>query len=1134
MDLDNTPLDQIFTRVSSPVLERIILLAQKELERRKKSGDILIYHFIIYICYTIIMIALLGLMLRSTPPGVKFRNEGQFWFDINFPYIWYANCVLLLFLFKGMSSSKYTYLCYKKLRLVCINMLQARCRYTVLVMFITSLAKMLLLRSHPDIINPGPDKTLNLVYCNVNGLIKMHTIGGDQPEFQVSKLRDLKGYLFTYSPDIVVLNETWLNKYISEGELISDKYYSIFRKDRTEKDMKTFGKKGGGGVLILCKNNIGVDTEIVKAKTDLPIVTILLKHKNITPLCISTFYRYDYSGLEHFKEAERYYTNLAKKFKNLTIIGDLNLSSVDNWDVPVSNNSTHESFINLFSSLGLKSLVNIPTHRDGNILDLLLTNIDTSYNNVMLEENSLVKSDHLTLKCEIKFKKSRPKYKNCKKFSYRKADWDSLNKELLGIDWLAQFKDLSAEQSLQIFKSRLDIALRHNVPLVSVKIGSQPPWYDEELRQLKKSFDNSRKNFLKNKDSIVAKEEYELKEHQYRALAIEKEISFLELSSIDEHTPNANVSKKFFKHVKSKTNSTRIPETVHFNNNFSSVSHRKCEMFNEFFCNQFTESSTYQETVDMDRDHTTDFNSEKFRYDEILKILKKLDVSKATGPDNIDGVVLRKCHKSLAYPLTLIFNKSYSEGCIPTEWKTANVVPVHKKGDRSCVENYRPISLTCLIMKVFEKLIRERLYKASLDKITPYQHGFVPFKSCTSQLIEFNCELALNINNRYQTDIVYFDFQKAFDSVSHDVIIRKLKNEFNLEGKMLRFLINYLSGRQQRVVLDGDFSEWVEVRSGVPQGSILGPFLFVLFINDIVNVVRDDDITKIRLYADDLKIWRIINSDEDSLQPDIDRLVQWANDNKMIFHPNKCKLLRCTKNINRRQLNYHLDRNEIKLCENEIDLGVSTNYKLSPIEHQKNVVSKASQRLGLVKRVGVLVTCPLKKKNLYISLVRSLFEHCSQIWRPVSDSSLLKFESLQKRATKWIFGETDTSYSLETYVKKLREIDVLPMTQKFQYNDLKLFHKIFYETSPIKFPSFLQKYHPESHDRRTTRQQTKRDRTNIICTEQPRVDLFKNSYFYRCHLEWNLLPQELRKTTEHNLFSSKLKDHLWNALHDTS
>ena len=439
-------------RVGGKKIKIDIINTDNNKRQYNETTDILIYHFSIYMCYTILMIALLGLMFRSTPPPVKVRNEGrfEFGFDTNSPYIWYANCILLLFLVKGMSSSKYVYLCYKKLRSVCIFMLKVRCRFTVLVMFVTSLAKMLLLRSHPDIINPGPDKNLNLVYCNVNGLIKMHTIGGDQPEFQASKLRDLKAYLFTYSPDIVVLNETWLNKYISEGELISDKYYSIYRKDRTEKDMKTFSKKGGGGVLILCKNNNGVETEIVKTKTELPIVTILLKYKNITPLCISTFYRYDYSGLEYFKEAERYYTNLAKKFKNLTIVGDLNLSSVDNWDVPVSNNnnSTHESFINLFSSLGLKSLVNVPTHRDGNILDLLLTNIDDAYSNVLLEENCLVKSDHLTLKCEIKFKKSRPKYKNCKKFSYRKADWDSLNKELLGIDWLGQFKDLSAEQCL--------------------------------------------------------------------------------------------------------------------------------------------------------------------------------------------------------------------------------------------------------------------------------------------------------------------------------------------------------------------------------------------------------------------------------------------------------------------------------------------------------------------------------------------------------------------------------------------------------------------------------------------------------------------------------------------------------------
>ena len=155
-------------------------------------------------------------------------------------------------------------------------------------------------------------------------------------------------------------------------------------------------------------------------------------------------------------------------------------------------------------------------------------------------------------------------------------------------------------------------------------------------------------------------------------------------------------------------------------------------------------------------------------------------------------------------------------------------------------------------------------------------------KSCTSQLLEFNCNLALTLNRHSQADIVFFDFQKAFDSVSHDVIINKVKNQFNINGKMLRFLSNYLAGRQQRVALDGVFSNWATVRSGVPQGSILGPFLFVLFINDIVEVIRDG--TQILLYADDLKIWKIIESEKDSIQPDIDNLLRWATLNKMKFH----------------------------------------------------------------------------------------------------------------------------------------------------------------------------------------------------------------------------------------------------------
>ena len=484
----------------------------------------------------------------------------------------------------------------------------------------------------------------------------------------------------------------------------------------------------------------------------------------------------------------------------------------------------------------------------------------------------------------------------------------------------------------------------------------------------------------------------------------------------------------------------------------------------------------------------------------------------------------------MAYPLVLIFNKVFDEGSIPTEWKNANVVPVHKKGDKSNVENYRPISLTCLIMKVFEKLVRERLYRACLEKVTPHQHGFVPLKSCTTQLIEFNCELAINLNQHLQTDIIYFDFQKAFDSVSHDVILEKLKVQYNINGKMLQFLKAYLSGRRQRVALDGEFSEWSNVKSGVPQGSILGPFLFVLFINDIVEAIGDEGETNIKLYADDLKIWRTIKNENDSLQPDIDRLIEWSVKNKMKFHPNKCKLLRCTLKHKPVNLKYYLGSSEIQQCTNETDLGVITNRKLSPLEHQNMIISKTSQRLGLVKRTSALVDSPLKRRTLYVSLVSSLFEHCSQIWRPVSASSIEKFEKLQKRALKWINNEMELSYDWKTYVSKLKQRKILPITERFLYNDLKLFHKIFYGSSSLKLPMFLHKYIPDRHDRRTTRQQTNRDQTDIICTHNPNIDAFKHSYFYRIHVEWNNLPHDLRCLDSHDAFVAKLKDYLWNNI----
>ena len=194
-------------------------------------------------------------------------------------------------------------------------------------------------------------------------------------------------------------------------------------------------------------------------------------------------------------------------------------------------------------------------------------------------------------------------------------------------------------------------------------------------------------------------------------------------------------------------------------------------------------------------------------------------------------------------------------------------------------------------MKIFERIIKNEIMLFTQDKIDYHQHGFVGSKSCTSNLVEFCDSLAINMNSRLRTDVIYFDFAKAFDSVNHDIILRKLKMDYGIDGLLLKFIRNYLKDRKQSVVLGNYSSSSKSVLSGVPQGSILGPILFVLFINDLHKGVSEG--TNISLYADDTKMWRTISSESDikALHNDIDLLVNWTKRNLMNFNKYICKLL---------------------------------------------------------------------------------------------------------------------------------------------------------------------------------------------------------------------------------------------------
>ena len=433
------------------------------------------------------------------------------------------------------------------------------------------------------------------------------------------------------------------------------------------------------------------------------------------------------------------------------------LSTINDWEDPHSTSSLESSYIDLFNDLGLRCLINSPTHKDGNILDILLTNQPGLIKDISIEADVVCPSDHSSITFTLKKNVSRKKPNKQKAFKYKEADWDGLSHDLRSHNWHQIFQNKSIVEAWNIFKSKLDISMRKFIPLSKVKFRHQPPWFDSEIFQMSKVKNRLRKIF-KESGSEADKENLDRYKVRFKQKVVDKKKQFVTADPCVS-PDNNTVNKKFWSFVKSNTKCGRIPDVVHYKGRYRSEKVDQCESFNKFFCDQFSEVSLYDIQIDMPQ--TSRDSSLRITSYTVFSFLRKIKPSKAPGPDGISGHVLKNCASALSSPLTLLFNRSYSQGKLPADWKTAHVVPIHKKGRKDDVENYRPISLTSLVMKIFEKCLRDVLLDDCLPKITPKQHGFLPNRSCTTQMISYTDILSLNLNHKSQSDVIYFDFSKS-------------------------------------------------------------------------------------------------------------------------------------------------------------------------------------------------------------------------------------------------------------------------------------------------------------------------------------------------------------------------------------
>ena len=910
----------------------------------------------------------------------------------------------------------------------------------------------------------------------------------------VNKIDELELYIKEEDLDIIGITETWLTEEILTSEICPEGY-TLYRKDR-----KDLVKTRGGGVALFVKNDINItEREDINEQLFPESLWCEILSKGDKTL-LGVCYRPP-DSLTVNNEALYSIINKVGR-ENVVIMGDFNFPEIS-WSS--NNNTLHEHpFITCLNDNFLEQLVEKPT-RGENILDLVLCS-DVSFVQNLTVGEPFFTSDHQIIQYDLMVSKESTNDDKVA-YNYFKADYNKMRDSAKLRNWanLADCKDV--DKIWLTLKSDL-LNLRNEFVPKHRRNKNKCKWVNKEVVTCRRAKKKAWNRYVNSGKNMQLYQQYVIKRRQCAAVNKKAKEDF-ETKLADNIKQD---SKSFYAYIRSKQRcKAKIGPLKDSNGIILTDDKLTADMLNKYFVSVFTKEDLTcipePDRIFVGSSNVEGLNRIDITEELVYKKLAEINVNKCIGVDDLHPKLLYELRNELVKPLYVLFNLSVETAVLPQDWRDANVTPLLKKGSRGMAENYRPISLTSKVGKILESIIKDNIVN-HLEKfhlIRDSQHGFRKGRSCLTNLLDFMETVTKYLDDGQSVDLVYLDFAKAFDKVPFVRLFKKLESH-GIGGKILEWIKQWLNCRRQRVSVNKTFSEWDEVTSGVPQGSVLGPIFFLIYINDIDLGL----ISKLSKFADDSKLCKnvCLDSDRDALQQDLDKLHEWSQQWQMQFNVDKCSVIHLGhKN---KQYDYKLGDSALKKSVKEKDLGVEVDSSMK-FSNQCNVaVKNANVTLGIIRR-----NIKSRKKNiivkLYKTLVRPKLEYCVQAWCPYLKKDIEIIERVQHRATKLIGECAGLSYN-----DRLDRACLITLEKRRLRGDLIQVFRLIKGIDKIDYNKFFQLV----GNSRTRGHQFK------IVKVRCRLDIRNKFFSQRVVTSWNLLPAEVVEAETVNSFKNRL-DKFW-------